>query len=137
MTFRHTRVVPALAAALVALTATSCADPKERFCSELQDNQDLAGLSDAIRRGDGAATQASLQRISLLADLAPPEISGDMRHLVDALSDAVRIVTRAKGPEGVDTPVDAQALSDALTTVPESSQHVREYADRECGIHLR
>ncbi len=124
-----------LSAALT-VSLVGCAGENDRFCASLAQNWKLEELRDAISRGDDAGIQAGLQRFSDLADQAPPEIADDMTTLSGALSDTVRLVTQAKGPDGQNTPVDTATLSQALGPVTESSQHVTGFADRECGLHL-
>ena len=131
-------LIPAVLVVTVLLAGTlgGCAGENDRFCASLAKNWRLDELSDAIGRGDDAAIQAGLQRFSELADEAPAEIADDMTNLSRTLSDAVRLVTQAKGPDGQSTPVDTATLSQALGPVEESSQHVTGFADRECGLHL-
>jgi len=133
---RHLPTAMAVVVVVLAAALVGCAGQNDKFCASLAKNWKLEELSDAITRGDNTATQAGLQRFSELADQAPPEIADDMTTLSRTLSDAVRLVTQAKGPDGQNTPVDTATLSQALGPAQESSQHVIGFADRECGLHL-
>lgn len=126
----------AIASATVALSATACTSPTDAFCGKLRDDYKLGDLTTAIRQRDQRRITQGLERLRELQDTAPDEIHDDMRAIVDAVSGAVRAVTKAPGANGEDTPVDLTLLSQQLAAIEAPAQHVATFADRSCGLTL-
>jgi len=124
--------------ALLLLTgvAAGCTSPEDEFCGRLRDEYRLDDLVTAIEQRDERRTTDGLRRLRELQDVAPDEIHDDFRAVVDAVSDAVRAVTKARGADGEEVPVDLTLLGQQLAEIREPAQHVADFADRSCGLKL-
>lgn len=133
---RRARSLVALGVALAAGVLPACTSPADQFCGGLRDNYLLTDLRRAIGQNDQRRITEGLEELRQLQDVAPTEIHDDFRTLTDAVSDAVRAVTKAPGADGEEVPVDLLLLSQQLAEVQEPAQHVAEFADRKCGLQL-
>ena len=123
-----------LAAGLATLGA--CTSPEDQFCGRLREDYHLDTLVSAIQRRDERRITAGLEQLRELQDIAPESIHDDVRAVVDAVSGAVRAVTKAPGADGEQVPVDLTLLSQQLAEIREPAQHVADFADRSCGLKL-
>jgi hypothetical protein len=123
-------------AALVAWSTTACTSDVDRFCGQLRDRYHLERLVTAIQHRDQRRITEGLEDLRALEDVAPAEIHDDFRAVVDAVSGAVRAVTKAPGADGEQVPVDLTALGTRLAAIDRPAQHVADYADRKCGLRL-
>lgn len=131
---RPTAVVALLAAAIAVLGA--CTSPEDQFCGRLRDEYRLEPLVTAIEQRDQRRITEGLATLRELQDIAPADVHDDFRTIVDAISGAVRAVTKAPGADGEEVPVDLTLLAQQLASIDGPAQHVAEFADRSCGLTL-
>lgn len=125
-----------LAILLVIVVLPACTSPADQFCGRLRDDYRLTSLITAIKHRDQRRITDGLERLRELQDIAPAEIHDDFRAVVDAVSGAVRAVTKAPGANGEEVPVDLTLLGQQLAEIQKPAQHVAEFADRSCGLNL-
>lgn len=115
---------------------SGCTSPEDQFCGRLRDDYRLDDLVTAIERRDQRRITEGLEGLRELQDIAPAEIHDDFRAVVDAVSGAVRAVTKARGADGEEVPVDLTLLGQQLAEIEQPAQHVADFADRSCGLKL-
>lgn len=125
-----------LAGSAAILVVPGCTSPEDEFCGRLRDEYRLDRLVTAIERRDQKRITEGLETLRELQDIAPAEIHDDFRAVVDAVSGAVRAVTKARGADGEEVPVDLTLLGQQLASIEEPAQHVAIFADRSCGLDL-
>lgn len=135
---RFRRQVGAVAMAVLSgsVGLTACTSSEDQFCGRLRDDYQLEELVTAIEKHDQRRITERLEALRELQDIAPDEIHDDVRMVVDAVSGAVRAVTRAPGANGEEVPVDLTLLRQQLAEIQEPAQHVADFADRSCGLKL-
>ncbi|MFN8050749.1 MAG: hypothetical protein U0Q22_04905 [Acidimicrobiales bacterium] len=124
------------AGACVLLAPVACTSSEDQFCGRLRDEYRLDELVTAIQRQDQRRITQGLEGLRELQDVAPAAIYDDFRAVVDAVSAAVRAVTKAPGADGEKVPVDLTLLGQQLAAITQPAQHVADYADRNCGLKL-
>jgi len=130
------RVAGAALGALLALAPLSCTSAEDEFCGRLGDTYQLDELVTSISGLDKPAITRHLTELRELQHEAPAEVHDDLRAVIDALVDVVRVVTDATGPDGATGPIDVEALNARLTAIQEPATRIVSYARTTCGLDV-
>lgn len=118
------------------MTSVSCTNAEDRFCGMLRDEYELDDLVTAITQQDQRRVNESLEQLRALQDEAPLEIHDDLRSIIDAVTSAVRVVTKTPTADGKTVPIDLTELNQSLGSIKTPAQHVSDYAEENCGLDL-
>ena len=131
---RRVAIALAITVALHGSIACGVTTDEDKFCGRLRTEYRLDRLNSAITSRDQRRITESLASLRQLQDVAPAAIFDDFRLLVDAVSGAVRAITKAPGADGEQLPVDVGALNQQLAAIGPPAEHIADYARKNCGL---
>lgn len=123
--------------ALLAVPLAACGDDSPAFCDDLGRVRSLSALDAALERRDLTAAAAEADRLTAVADAAPPEISTQMQALVAGLQGVVRLL-QAQQTNQDPGAVEAQReeLNTQLGTLADDVAAVSQWSEEHCGFRL-
>lgn len=134
---RLRRVCTAGLVVMVVAPFAGCGNDSPAFCDELGQVRSLSALDAALERRDLNAAAAEADRLTAVADAAPPEISTQLQALVAGLRGVVSLLQAQQANQDPGA-IEAQReeLNTQLGTLADDVAAVSQWSEEQCGFRL-